>query len=534
MRVWRSARWASLLLIASARATDPLALDLERLPPAIREAVVEAQQALAVARGSDGEAAAHGRLGQVLHAHELTEPARAAYREALRLAPDALRWHYLLGVLAHHAGRVEEADLHLSRAVALAPNDALARLRRARLRRDAGDFDAAAADLAVALEHAPEQAAVHAELGAVALAQGRFDSAVRHLERALALAPQASQLHASLGMAYRGMGQVARARQQLARRGDGSVPLGDALMAEVTALSRSAQYYYELGRSQRQAGQTEAAETSLARAVELDPERAEYVQLHADQLLRAGKLEAAREAFLRALDLAPRSASAHYFLARLEEIAGDDEGALQGYQRALEFDPSAFEIRDRAAQVLLRLQRYDAAAEQFERLVEVAADAEATTYASYWLGMSRLAEGNNCTVAAAALAAAIDASGGRHAFALLAEARRRATCGADGVAVDEAFDWTDAIHRAQPGMESAETLAMLLAARGEYEEAAGLQSRIVFEALRGGTLAQRPDLPELLERYRAGQRAEVAYPPHHPALARARLTVADLGGGPSD
>jgi tetratricopeptide (TPR) repeat protein len=528
----RCAAFWALLAIAPAVAAEPLALDLERLQPGIREAVVEAQQALAAARGSDALAAAHGRLGQVLHAHELTEAALAAYREAVRLAPDAGRWHYLLGVLAHHAGGVEEAERHLSRALALAPDDALARLRRARLRIDAGDFDGAAADLAVALEQAPDQAAVHAELGALALAQRRFDAAVGHLERALALAPQASQLRASLGMAYRGQGQVERARAQLALRGDVPVPLGDPLMAEVTALSRSAQYYYELGRSQRQAGQAAAAEASLARAVELDPGRVEYVQLHADQLLRAGRLDAARQAFQRALALAPRSAPAHYFLARLEEIAGDDAQALQGYQRALELDPSAFEIRDRAAQVLLRLQRFDAAAEQFARLLEVAVDAEAQTYASYWLGMSRLAAGD-CVAAAAALTAALEASGGRHAFALLATARQRATCGADSAALDEAADWTEAIHRAQPGMESAETLAMLLAARGQFEEAAGLQARIVFEALRSGSLAQRPDLSVLLERYRAGQPAEMAYAPHHPALARARLTRSDLDPGSS-
>ena len=109
-------------------------LDLSEMEPAVSRKVQEHIEAV---REAPRSGAAWGRLGRVLHAHDLEREAAACYETAVELEPNELEWHYLL----IHALRSVDADEALAqsqRALAVDRSYAPAHIIRGELSRGAG------------------------------------------------------------------------------------------------------------------------------------------------------------------------------------------------------------------------------------------------------------------------------------------------------------------------------------------------------------------------------------------------------------
>jgi len=87
-------------------------------------------------------------------------------------------------------------------------------------------------------------------------------------------------------------------------------------------------------------GNTEAALTCYARAVELQPDFVDALGNLASAQLQAGQLDAATGSLRRLTDLLPDSADAHYNLAVTLQAAGDFATAIPSFRRALELNPA--------------------------------------------------------------------------------------------------------------------------------------------------------------------------------------------------
>lgn len=524
------------VLLAMALAAAPVCaseeVDLAALAAPIREAVQEAQRNVqTLQRAAASEATlgdAYGQLGALLHAHELLPAALANYRRALALVPARGDLHYLHGVAAHAAGLPEEALAAFEHSLQTRPAYPPTQIRRARILAEQGRFEPAETALRAALAVAPQSPAAHAELGKVLLQAGSPQAAVDHLQQALALEPEANQLHYSLGLAYRALGRIDEALEQMALRGERQARMRDPLMAAVGRLSRSPQYFYELALDQLRSGNHANAASAFGRAASLDPGQALYARQHARQLAHLGQLELARAEAQRALALDPATADAHRLLGQIAEIGGDDAAAVSAYRAALARAPDELALHDLLARALVRLGQLEAAAEQYATLARLQAPG-ARAYGLYRQGLLALVQGS-CEQAELGLGVALEASGGSDASILMALARTRSACLRQRDT--QSLESARRVYAAAPGVESAETLAMVLAAAGAHAEAVELQTQAIFESLKGaeGTevLQRRPELQANLERYRRGEPAAAALTLADPLLQRARLRPGEL------
>lgn len=524
---------AGVLAIGPCVAAPVPAARLAQAPDAVRVAVeaayerVEDARRRSVSRAATADAYEH--LGDVLYVHEFFDEARAAYGNAAALAPDRIAPHYLLGLLAFDEGDMGRALTHFDRVLDLDGRHAVALLRRGWVHINRGDPDAAARDFTAALALDPDSAAVRAGLGRAALDRREFEEAIDHLSRALELSPTASRLHHTLALAYRGLGQRERARAHLARSGNVAVFVDDPLEARVGAESRSAQLYLERGAQSAADGDLESAALHLATAHHLAPEDPRVLLNYGAVLARLGRFDEAQPMFGHLVEVEPETAVNYLYLGRVEHARGEESAAATAYARALSIDDGFYEARAELSLLQLERGEFTPAARNFARLAEQSPSAGERLRNLYRQGLAGLG-GGECAAAVAALEVAHAEAQEFIAPIADALARARATCDtSERRGLEEALEWAQAVYAREPGLESAETLAMVYAALGRFDDAVDFQAQAMFEAMKAGGLAQRPALHTNMALYRSRQRAEHPYAADDPVFSR-RFETPDATG----
>lgn len=520
---WRSRHvlLALILCAGSVLAVDLMdveAVEREVTPPLVLEAIDSARAGVdsAADRSAAERAAAFGRLGDVLFAHGFSVQARQAYLNARTLAPTVPDWHYLLGLVAIDAGRLDDAVEHLSRAVELNPFEPAARIRRGQIGIDQGLAGQAAEDFERALALAPGAPAALAGLGRVALQAGDHERAADLFQQALKISPEATRLHQPLAMAYRGMGRLDLAREHLGRVGDGIEPVEDVLLQRVQSQSRSPQFYLEMALARAAAEDLDGARQLLVTALQLAPEDPVIVENYGEVVARQGDLEEARAAFQRLTELSPASPEAFFLLGQVEELRARADLAADVYRQVLELDPDHLPTAEALAFLKLAAGDFVAAQARFAALAN-RPDQQRQSRFAYWEALAMLGAGD-CARGEAALESL------RQRFpndgdVLLALARVRASCGtADAEALAEALEWAEAVYQLAPTTDHAAGLAMVHAALGQLDDAVDLQAQAMFEALKLGELEQRADLRADMQSYQQQRRAEMPFSPGYPGF----------------
>ena len=200
--------------------------DMSGLEEAVTEQLNVAHQNLLSRKrqesaSADDLGAAFGRLGRLLHAYELYDAAEACYRNTWALLPNDYRWPYYLGHVYQKKGRLADAAEVYRRSLALEGNNIAARVRLGEVLEAQNLPDEAEAELKKALEINRQIPAAYAVLGEIALARGEHGRAVELLTAVLEAVPDANRLHYPLAMAYRGLGEVEKAKSHLAPKRDG-------------------------------------------------------------------------------------------------------------------------------------------------------------------------------------------------------------------------------------------------------------------------------------------------------------------------
>ena len=519
----------AMVFLAGAMADQPLPpqVDLSVLEPGVRAALSEARSHFddrAAAAGADDAALAEawGQLGMAYQAHHLQQAASACYERAVELDPGEFRWQYYLAYLHQERGEYGLALDRYQSALQLDPEYLPARLRAGQAHLADQDLEGAQADFAAVVEASPGNAAALAGLGQVALRQGRFDEAVRYLESALRVEPGADRLYYPLGMAYRQQGDMARARDNLARRGNTDPAIPDPVLAQMARLTRSAQMYLEQGYAASRGGRLQESVEAFRKAVEFNPDDVTARVSLGQGLVLIGDYETALEEFNRALALDPEHPVANYRRGTLLEESGDDAGASADYATALRADPGYSQAGLRLGDALMRLGRYREAAQAYAT-VELAGDEQALI--RYRGGLASLA-GGACDAAVTALEEAFELKpdSGEIYQAL---ARAYATCvPANDPRRGQGLELARALFEARRDEAHAETLAMALAGTGSFSRAVELQEQVV-ESSEGRNDAFTSWRQEQLQRYRSGEEAAQAWPTGHPVYRPARF-----GAGP--
>ena len=462
--------WGLVSPLAAAPPPVPLP-DLKALEPQVAEqlgqadALVRSLLADPAARPQEtGEA--FGELGRLCQVYGLAEPAEAAYRQALRLAPADYRWSYLLARVLQEAGRLAEAAELYRKALDLRHDFLPALVHQGETLIAANRLDEAETVLREALTVLPGNAAARAALGEIALSRQRYQEAADHLEAALAAVPEANRLHHPLGMAYRGLGDLDAARRHLGMAGTVGIKPPDPLLDEMEQLRRGERVHLLRGRVALRAGRPADAAAELRKAVEANPKSVEARVALGAALQGTGERKAAIEQFREAARLNPRSAPARFNLGVLLAQEGDAAGAAEHLATAAQIEPADEEIRVQEAQALVRLGKDREARARLE-------DALVLLPESGWIahGLARL------------LAGAPDPA--------LRDGPR-------------ALDLAARVFQARNTPEHGETLAMALAENGRCDEAARLQRHLIETLRQEGQTERLTALARALETYENG------------------------------
>jgi tetratricopeptide (TPR) repeat protein len=356
------------------------AVNTADLEPSVRAALARAQEQFdrVVASKPKGAelADAWGELAMTYQAQSLVVPAEVAYRNARALAPGDKRWAYLLGHLYNDSSQVPEAISQFEAAYAIDGRDSPTLLSLAEAYLQHGDFDRARAMYTKLQADRDARAAALAGLGKVAVATHQYKEAVDDLEQALKLSPGATRLRQPLAMAYRELGDLSRAEQNLRQFDSGGMepgivdPLADALDAKVAASRTLVRRGQRFGR----AGRFDLAEPAFRAAVQADPTNADAVANLGISLANLGRLEEAQRRLSDSLSLDDTNALAHFSLAVVLDRQGHDEAAMDQYRKALDRDPVNLQARVYLGDANMRVGRFKEAAALYRQAVEQAPD----------------------------------------------------------------------------------------------------------------------------------------------------------------
>ena len=506
------------------------ATDTSKLETAVRNRIaaahVDFDRISAGAPSRRGLAAAYGELGMVYHAQDLPTPAEVAYANACRLAPRDKRWPYLLAHLYADASRLPEAIRTFEAVRAIDPEDAPTRIYLGQLYLQGGELDKAKDSFEKAAASKDARAAALAGLGKTALAAGRYKEAARDLEEALKLWPSASRLRQPLAMAYRGLGDTAKAQENLARHvAKGAEPgLVDPIVDEMSSRVVVSRVLLRRGQQFGRDGRFDLAEQAFRAAVASDPASAEARANLGISLANVGKVEEAREQLAESVRLDDTNAIARFSLAVVHDRLGDDQTARGHYLAALQRDPDNVQALVYLADLSLRSGAAGEAAGYYRRAL---AKNEHSTRIALSLAMA-LVKANRHGEARKVLEGA-HAAEPRSAEVTNSLARVLATAPQSSTRdAVRSLELAKTLFEATKSLAVGQTYAMALAENGRFGEATVLQQETIIGYERSRTPVDRAFLERNLRLYQRKKPAREGWPaqdpvffPRSPAAARA-------------
>jgi tetratricopeptide (TPR) repeat protein len=355
----------------------PVALpDVSRLATSVQAQIRERHSALA-AKLEDRTtpqaelADAYGELGLILMAAEHYDAAASCYLTAHGLVPIDARWPYYLGHLHRMRGDVGKATEFFSKALALRPADTPTLIWLGEMYLDQDKAEQAEPLFLRALARDPKSAAALSGAGRTALAKHDFARSIDYLERALSLEPRALGLHYSLAAAYRGLGQLDRARTHLEQRASGRPLPSDPLMEAYEAVLHSPLTYETRGLRAMESGQVKEAADLFRKGLELAPDDPGLLHRLGTALFMAGHPAGAVQQFERALQRSPEFARAHFGLGMVLNLSGRHAEAIERFAAAVKYQPDYLEARLGLAEALRVTGRLQESLPHFQRIVEL-------------------------------------------------------------------------------------------------------------------------------------------------------------------
>ena len=445
---------------------------------------------------------AYGELGELYQIHHFFRPAEPAYRNASKLAPKSFLWPYYLGYLMQEASELEKAEQSLVHALGIRPDYAPATLRLAQVYLDQNRPDQAVPLFEAVVDNGELRAAALYGLGKAALAQRDFETAAELLEKALEARPEATKIHYPLGMAYRGMGNVEKARKHISLHGGGEPEVVDPLVEDMNQLLTGGRTQLQRALEAVVTRKYPVAVEAFGKALEQDPGNVNLRTSYARSLFLSDKREEARKELEEAVRRDPANDLANFLLGVMLESEGKTMEAERLYRATLEADPKHSGANHYLGNIMMREGRYEKAAGYYRdtvagspenlpaRLMEILALQRAGTDPG--LMMERLREALRehpddqwFSYIQARILAASPEDGLR-----------------DGVRALEISTW---LAEKTTGPEILEVKAMSYAELGQFEKAIETQNSALFMAFSMGRVDLIPAMQTNLALYQQGK-----------------------------
>lgn len=456
-----------------------------------------------------------GILCEHYQAHHIYPPAEPCYRNAERLDPQNFRWPHLLGYLGQQTTQHDLAVQAFQRSRSLEPEYEASRVRLAETYIGLNQPDKAEALLGVPFDERGVKAAVLFSRGRIALARRDFDAAVGYFEQALAAQPDASRIHSPLAMAYRGKGDVEKAREHLARYGDGKPNIVDPVVDGLDELLTGKRTQLHRGLVAVQTGQYEAAIDAFAGALEGDPDNVDLRVSLARSLYLAGRHAEGRQQLAEALRRDPAHPLSNFLMGVLLAADNDNDAAIARFETALANDPEHAGAQHYLADTLVREGRYAEAVPHYSVAIrQVPKDLPARVMEA----VSLLYSGGPQTEAAKRLESLYSEQPQQMVFTYML-ARLLAASPDDGVRDgSRALSLAESLYQQLPLAENAETLAMAYAELGRFDDAREMQQQAMGIAMFSGRVDLVPRLKSALDRYQDNETFRIPFAADDPML----------------
>ncbi|MGD0461134.1 MAG: tetratricopeptide repeat protein [Tepidisphaeraceae bacterium] len=324
-------------------------------------------------------------LGSLAHQAGKFDIACDLLNQAILLNPTAADYHLNLGVVLTAQARLAEAVTAFRKALALRPQH-VGYLNLGIALSQMGQLDSAVTAYREALALEPNQFLTHMMLGNTLRELGRTEEAVASYRHALALNPRFADVHNTLGAALAQLNRLQEAvdsfQQAIALNPDLAEAynnLGQALTTmnrleeAVAAFQKAvalrpncANAYNGLGIALKKLGRLEPALAAFRQAVTLKPGHAEYLNNMGMMLGDSGDLEEALAVFRHLITLKPSHAEYVYNLGVALEDLGRPEDALAAYRQTLALKPDYPEAHMNSGMVHLLLGDLAAGWKEYE------------------------------------------------------------------------------------------------------------------------------------------------------------------------
>ncbi len=476
-------------------------------------------------------AEAFGLLGMWHQTYRYPELAIACYANARLFNDRDPRWPYYQAHIYKIWGRMEEARDAFKKALELSPDDQPTLTWLAELELST-NRDAEALPL---LEHAlrlnPKNVRALLYRGRIALNQKQFDQARQWLEKAFQLQPEATKVRYALGQAYRGLGDLEKARELLTSAMVGiehevEPDLDDPAMRALAAIRISGRHFAELGQISIKKGDIPAAVEAFGKAVAAAPDKPGLRLRLAEALMMARRpkdavavLETAVKTFQ---DHAPTFSKLGLVYARL----GNWSEAERYFREAITLNPNYQEPRFNYAILLQRQGRCADALTHFETAIAL----EPNNGKQRNQRALCILELQGPRAAIAALEKDLTAVPGEPDIML--PLARLLAGGPDGRDGRRALELARAGFSQVPSLTWAETLAMAHAQLGDFKNAQRWQRAALDAALSTGQEQRLPWVRARLEQFLAGKPAQQPWANQERAIHGIQVTAPADAGAP--
>jgi tetratricopeptide (TPR) repeat protein len=420
---------------------------------------------------------AYGMMGKLYHAYDLQDAAISCYADAQALDPSRFEWQYYLGAIYYAKADVQHAATYFAYALKIKPDDVPTLLHLAQAELDLNQTQQAQTLFQKTLTLDKSSSPAMVGLGKIALAARQYSAAVEHFKAALATDPEATSIEYLLAMAYRGLGDITHAQEHMLKRGSKEPRSPDPLIDGLADLKTGIGALWVRGNSEINSGHVHEAVKDFHQMVDLNPQDPTARMYLGMALTLAEDRHGAIEQYQAALQLAPANAGVNYNLGLLLAETGSEDQAIEHLRQAVKSNPQMTEANFQLANVLMRRGRYAEAATEYSITISMQ---PRKSFARLMEAMA-LIRTRHFVEARAKLEQGVAVLPG-DADLITALARLLAGCPDKSVR-----DGPRALHLIQAliqkqqsfDLDQGQTLAMSLAAVGEFQRAAQLQNTMI-------------------------------------------------------
>lgn len=342
-------------------------LALDGLTPTVRTAIQEAYKAV---QADPLDAAANGKLGMVLHAHNLLADAEVCYQRAHVLDRKSFRWNYYLGLVQIAQAKCDEAVGTLREHSDYLP----AQLGLGECLVGSARWEEAGKLYEEILRKHPDSPEAHYGLGRVRAANKDLSGAVESFQKACQLFPRFAAAHHALARAYQRLGKTGEAQSELtlSKSSEGAFPeTEDELLAEVQAMYRDFDSFLKLGAELASKGDLEQARAAYERALEINPQLPEAHIRLIHLCGQLGQPAKAEEHYRAALRLDPKNPEAYFYYGALVMGQGMSREAEEAFRKVLEIKQNHAEAHNNLGYLLEGRRELSEAITEFGKALEM-------------------------------------------------------------------------------------------------------------------------------------------------------------------